>query len=92
MIVRIMGEGQFELPEESVESLNALDATVERAIGGGDDIAFREALATLLARVRELGHPLPADALAPSDVVLPGSDAHVAEVREMLGDEGLIPG
>jgi hypothetical protein len=42
--------------------------------------------------VREAGKPLPVDSLQPSDFVLPDSDAHVDDVREMLGDEGLVPG
>ena len=36
--------------------------------------------------------PLPVDSLQPSDFVLPDPDAHVDDVREMLGDEGLVPG
>jgi hypothetical protein len=42
--------------------------------------------------VREAGKALPVDSLQPSDFVLPDPDAHVDDVREMLGDEGLVPG
>jgi hypothetical protein len=28
----------------------------------------------------------------PSDLVLPSADAGLAEVRDLLGEEGLIPG
>ena len=31
MIVRIMGEGQFEMPEESLARLNELDDALEAA-------------------------------------------------------------
>jgi hypothetical protein len=30
--------------------------------------------------------------LEPSELILPAEDAHVDEVRDMLGNEGLIPG
>ena len=32
MIVRIMGEGQFELPDEAMERLNELDDAVESEV------------------------------------------------------------
>jgi len=92
MIVRILGEGQLDVPDGALEQLNELDAAVESALGAGDDAAFRAALEQLLARVRDVGAPLPADSLQPSDLVLPAGDAHVDDVREMLGEEGLIPG
>jgi hypothetical protein len=42
--------------------------------------------------VRELGEPLPDDALEPSELILPPPDASLDEVRDMLSDDGLIPG
>jgi PspA-Associated protein len=92
MIVRILGEGQFEVDESATEELNALDATLERAVDAGDEAAFRPALAALIGRVRSLGSPLAADTIKPSDLILPNSDADVAGVRDLLTDDGLIPG
>jgi hypothetical protein len=92
MIVRILSEGQYELDDEAVGALNTLDDELTRAIDAGDDDEFRATLSSLLTKVRELGKPLPVDALLPSDFVLPAADAHVDDVREMLGDEGLVPG
>jgi hypothetical protein len=92
VIVRILGEGQLEIPDDRIEALNALDAQLEAATDDDDDEAFRAALGALLDKVREVGQPLPDDALVPSELVLPAADAHVDEVREMLGEEGLIPG
>jgi hypothetical protein len=53
---------------------------------------FRSALTALLDRVRGLGTPLADDALEPSDLILPYSEADLEDVREMLTDDGLIPG
>ena len=92
MIVRVLGEGQLEVGDDVVDSLNELDAAVEAAVDSGDDAAFREALDALLQAVRRHGTPLPDDALVPSDAILPAPDVSLAEVRELLGDEGLIPG
>jgi hypothetical protein len=85
MIVRILGEGQYDVPDDAVEGLNVCDEAVVAA-------GFVAALAELLKGVHAAGTPTPLDALVPSDLVLPGADASLEEVRELLGDEGLIPG
>jgi hypothetical protein len=92
MIVRISGEGQFEVPESHVDELNRLDDDLTKAVDGDDEGQFRAALEALLTSVRSAGQELPADWLGPSDLVLPSPDATIHEVREVLGDEGLIPG
>jgi len=92
MIVRILGEGQLEVPDSATDELNTLDAQLETAVNAGDEAAFRPALAALLGKIRSLGTPLAADALEPSDLILPYADARLEDVREMLTGEGLIPG
>jgi hypothetical protein len=92
MIVRILGEGQLQLDDSASAELNALDAALEKAVTAGDEAAFRPALLALLDRVRALGTPLAAAALEPSDLILPGAEADLDEVRTMMTDEGYIPG
>ena len=92
MIVRISGEGQFDLPERHVDELNRLDEDLTKAVDAGDEGQFKSTLEALLASVRTAGEELPADWIGPSDLVLPSPDATIHEVREVLGDEGLIPG
>jgi hypothetical protein len=92
MIVRISGEGQFEVPDGHVEELNRLDNDLTKAVDGGDEAQFTSALQALLTSVRTAGKELPPDWIGPSDLVLPSPDASIHEVREVLGDEGLIPG
>lgn len=92
MIVRILGEGQFDVAEESMSALNSLDAAVEAAIEADDEATFRPALESLLAGVREHGTAHAADSLDESDLILPPGDASLDEVRQLLGDDGLIPG
>jgi hypothetical protein len=92
MIVRILGEGQLEVPESAVSDLNQLDAALEAAVDRSDEAAFRPALAALLAKVRDVGSPTEPDDLRPSELIIPQPDATMAEVRKLLTDEGLIPG
>ncbi|MEU2713933.1 hypothetical protein [Streptomyces sp. NPDC007205] len=92
MIVRIMGEGQVQLDDSHIVELNKLDDELLAEMESGDEAAFRRTFAALLDAVRRLGTPLPDDALEPSELILPSPDASLAEVREMLADDGLIPG
>lgn len=92
MIVRILGEGQYEVAEADVDRLNELDAAVQSAADAGDDAAFAAAVADLLRAVRGLGSRLPDDVIKPSDAVLPDEGTGLAQVRAMLTDEGLVPG
>jgi hypothetical protein len=92
MIVRISGEGQFDVPDGHVEELNRLDDDLTKAVDAGDEAQFKTTLEALLGSVRTAGEELPVDFIGPSDLVLPSPDATIHEVREVLGDEGLIPG
>ncbi|MEU0393058.1 hypothetical protein ABZ208_09825 [Streptomyces sp. NPDC006208] len=92
MIVRIMGEGQVELDNSHFTELNKLDDVLLKEMESGDGPGFRRTLQSLLDKVRELGEPLPDDSLEPSELILPSADATLEEVRELLGDDGLIPG
>ena len=92
MIVRISGEGQFSVDDAATADLNRLDSELEAAVNRNDEAAFTAALHGLLEQVRAQGSPLPADTLEPSDLILPPEDASMDEVREMLTEEGLIPG
>jgi hypothetical protein len=92
VIIRIMGEGQVEIAEGDIDVLNTLDSELEAAIETDDEAQFRSKLHALLDKVRQIGKPLPDDALEPSELILPPADASIDEVRGMLGDSGLIPG
>jgi hypothetical protein len=91
VIVRILTEGQFDVPDDAMEELNALDDVLTSAIDSQDEQAFRSCLSDLLTKVREKGSVVPDDYLGPSELVLPAGDATVEEVTELLTDEGLIP-
>jgi hypothetical protein len=92
VIVRILGEGQFRLADEVFAAVHEIDDRVQAAADADDDAAFRQALGELLDVVTGRGEPLPADELHPSDAIVPGHGTTLAEARELLSAEGLIPG
>ena len=91
MIIRILGEGQWDVSDGVLEAMNALDAAVEKAVQAGDEATFSSSLTALLDAVRQQGTRLEDDSLEDSDLILPPSDASLEEVRALLTDEGLVP-
>jgi hypothetical protein len=92
MILRILGEGQLEVSDDALLELNELDEVLIQAVDKGDEAQFQTALTNLVDQVRAVGKPLADDYIGPSEYILPGTDATLDEVRELLSDEGLIPG
>lgn len=92
MIVRILGEGQLRVDDSAASELSHLDAKLETAVQGNDEPGFRASLSELLARVRAIGRPVEPGDLEPSELILPGPDATMEEVRKLLTGDGLIPG
>ncbi|GAB2569684.1 PspA-associated protein PspAA [Microlunatus antarcticus] len=94
MIVRILGEGQWDVPASAVDGLNALDDQVEQAVAQQDEDQLAHALAELLAEVRSLGTPVADDQIVDSELILPDVGSSLADVEALLAEssEGLIPG
>ncbi|MDP8988000.1 MAG: hypothetical protein M3N11_06590 [Actinomycetota bacterium] len=92
MIVRILTEGQYDVPDDQLAELNDIDERVSAAVQTGDEEAFAAAMDQLLGAVVAAGAPVPLDSLLPSDLVLPAPDSTLDEVRNLLADDGLIPG
>ena len=91
MIVRLMGEGQFEVDDEVAKGLNDLDEQAGEAVERGDEEKLRELLKRMAEAVRTNGARLPDDDLSPSEGIVPPDDLSLEEARSLLEDEGLIP-
>jgi hypothetical protein len=91
MIVRISGEGQYELPDEDGERLNELDNRAVEAVEQGDEATFQELWDEMLELVSNDGSLLDDDELVESDVILPPRDISFAEAEAEFTGEGLIP-
>jgi hypothetical protein len=93
MIVRILNEGQWELSDDAVRSLNSVDDELEKAVAANDQERLAATLGTLLNQVRDSGRVLSDDDLRDSDLILPAADSTVEDVRALLSEssEGLIP-
>jgi hypothetical protein len=91
VIVRLMGEGQFRLPDELSERLNELDNRAQAAVEAEDEPALDRLLDEMWHFVQGEGERLPDDELIVSDAAIPPSDLTLEETRRLFSAEGLIP-
>ena len=96
MIIRIVGEGQWQGPDIQKGHLNRIDARVEHAIGTTSQNELTEALTELVTTVRTVGTPIADDNIIDSDLIVPDVSATIEEVSVWLSEnpagDGLIPG
>ena len=91
MIVRLMGEGQFRLPDKAVERLNQLDDEAHAAVEADDEPELDRLLDQMWQLVQSEGERLPDDDLSASDGAIPPSDLTLEETKRLFSYERLIP-
>jgi hypothetical protein len=91
VIVRIVGDGQYEFPDDQADRLNELDNQLVTVVESGDEGRFTDLWAQMVEYVRSTGSPLADDELKPSDVILPPEDITLDEAAHEFTGEGLIP-
>ncbi len=92
MIVRIATEGQYEVEDGAVMTLNELDNEAVAACDSGDEERFQAIYGKLLDLIRTEGRPLGDSELEGSDLILPPPDVSLEEAKAEFSGEGLIPG
>jgi len=91
VIVRVMGEGQFEVDDEVAKGLNDLDDQAAQALEAGNQEQLSELLARMAEAVRTNGTRLADEDLSASEAIVPPEDLSLDEAREFFENEGLIP-
>ena len=92
MIVRILGEGQFNLPGSAIDDLNDIDNRMVEAVAAEDGAQFQSLLDEMFQLVRNRGEPVPLDELVESDLILPETDLTLDEAEHIFIGDGLLPG
>jgi hypothetical protein len=91
VIVRLMGEGQFEVDDEVAKGLNDLDEQAGQAVERGDEEQLRALLERMAEAVRTNGSRVPDEDLRGSEAIVPPEDLSLDEARQLFEGEGLIP-
>jgi hypothetical protein len=86
VIVRILGEGRYDVPDADLPAIEQLDAQLVDAMDRGDEAAFAGTLADLIGQVRHTGKLLAPDDLRTSSLVVPHDGSTLDEVRSLLAE------
>jgi hypothetical protein len=91
VIVRVLGERQYEVPEDLIAKLNELDNAAVAAVEAGDESRFHDLFRQMLEMVENGGSPLADEELVESQVIVPPRDISFEEAKAEFTGEGLIP-
>lgn len=91
MIVRILSEGQFKLPDDVQTQLNDLDNEAVSAVEAGDEARFHELFDQMIKLVESGGEPVGDEELVESQIIIPPRDLTFAEAQGEFTGEGIIP-
>ena len=91
MIVRLMGEGQYELEKKHVDEVNKIDNNIVKIVNTGNENDFRTEFKKLSDYVRKNGKKLSDDIIKPSGIIIPPSDLTLDEAKKIFAGDGLFP-
>lgn len=87
MIVRILGDRLYEVPDSELPEIEKLDQAMDSAMKSGDEATFSSALTELVTKIKGACSPLADDDERKSDLVVPHEGSTLQEVRDMLDAE-----
>jgi hypothetical protein len=92
-IVRIMGQGQFTVDNETLKKLNKIDDLIVQLVNQdrSDDAEFKKRLIELTNIVEKNGKPLDSKEIIQSDIILPSADLSIDEAKNLFKGNGVVP-
>jgi hypothetical protein len=90
MIIRIMGEGQYQASEALCNELNKIDNHIMTLVEEGKVEEYRKELARLISEIKEKAEPLDPKEIVKSDIIVPPGDLSFDEAKAVFKKPGII--
>jgi hypothetical protein len=93
-IVRIMGQGQFKINEDTVKGINKIDNAIVQILQNeskADDQDYRAKITEIIQTITTEGQKLEDKELVESDIIVPDTDVSFEEAKKVFQGEGIIP-
>ena len=93
-VVRIMGQGQFKVSEDTVKKINEVDDAIVQILQNeskADDQEFRTKITKIVQTITLEGQKLDDKKLVESDIIVPDTDISIDEAKKVFQGEGIIP-
>ena len=91
MIVRLMGEGQYELDIKYMDEVNKIDNNIVKIVQKEDEKAFKNEFKKLSDYVRKNGKKISDNIIKPSEIIIPPFDLTLDEAKMIFAGDGLFP-
>lgn len=92
MIIRIIGQGQYQVPSSLFDDLNRIDNKIVEHVEKGNEKGYKKGLAELIGKVIHEGKPVDHRMLVESDVIVPPADMTIEEARQVFKGAGIFEG
>ncbi|WP_445474711.1 PspA-associated protein PspAA [Methanococcoides methylutens] len=90
MIIRIMGEGQYEVPGSLFDELNIIDNRIVDLVGKENEADYRTELLRLIHVIKSNGKQLDDASIVESNIIVPPEDLSLQEAKEIFTGSGLL--
>jgi hypothetical protein len=90
MIIRIMGEGQFQASDALCDELNKIDNRIVTLVEEGKPEEFRKELAMLISEIKGKAEPIDAKEIVNSDIIVPPGDLSFEEAKAVFKGSGIF--
>jgi len=94
IIVRIMGQGQFRINEDTIKRINEIDDAIVQILQNeskADDQEYRAKVAEIVQTIKSKSQKLEDKELIESDIIVPDTDISIDEAKKVFQGEGIIP-
>lgn len=92
MIIRIIGQGQFEVKSGLFDELNTIDNMIVDCVQNGDSAGYQKKFSELISLILREGKKLTNDQIIESSVIVPPADMTITEARQIFTGEGIFKG
>jgi hypothetical protein len=90
MIIRIMGDGQYQASEALCDELNEIDNRIVGMVEEGKAEEFRKELAKLISEIKEKAEAIDAKEIVESNIIVPPEDLSFEEAKAVFRGSGIF--
>jgi hypothetical protein len=92
MIIRIIGQGQYQVQSSLFDDLNKIDNKIVQYVQKGNEKGYRAGLAELIGLIHREGKSVSAKEIVESDIIVPPADMTFEEAKEVFKGTGIFKG
>ncbi|WP_292469002.1 hypothetical protein [Methanolobus sp.] len=90
MIIRIVGEGQYEVPSALFDELNAIDNKIVDLVSQDNKEEYNNELSKLISMIKSSGKQLDDVDIVESDIIVPPGDLTFEEAKDIFTGVGIF--